>query len=76
MGYEIHFLLHHVNFLSSLLAACNTCSCSISNHFVVRTTTSELECTILTTLYFASAENTDSWGARKGICIMLFLWTF
>jgi hypothetical protein len=28
--------------------------------------TSELECAILTTLYFASVENTDSWCTRKG----------
>jgi hypothetical protein len=29
--------------------------------FIVRKTTSELERAILTTLYFASAENTNSW---------------
>jgi hypothetical protein len=34
--------------------------------FVVRKTTSELEHMILTTLYFAGAENTDSWNVRKG----------
>jgi hypothetical protein len=30
-----------------------------------RKTTSELECVILTTVYFVGAENTDSWHARK-----------
>jgi hypothetical protein len=34
--------------------------------FIVRKTTSELEHAILTILYFAGAENTDSWCARKG----------
>jgi hypothetical protein len=34
--------------------------------FVVRKTTSELERVILTTLYHASAKNTDSWRTRKG----------
>jgi hypothetical protein len=34
--------------------------------FVVRKTTSELQHAILTTLYFAGVENTDSWHARKG----------
>jgi hypothetical protein len=34
--------------------------------FVVHKTTSELECAILTTLYLASAKNTDSWCGRKG----------
>jgi hypothetical protein len=34
--------------------------------FVVCKTTSELEHVILTTLYFASVENTNSWHARKG----------
>jgi hypothetical protein len=34
--------------------------------FVVHKTTSELECTILTTMYFTATENTDSWHARKG----------
>jgi hypothetical protein len=33
--------------------------------FVLHKTTLELEHTILTTLYFAGAENTDSWCARK-----------
>jgi hypothetical protein len=33
--------------------------------FVVRKTTSEQEREILTTLYLASAKNTDSWCARK-----------
>jgi hypothetical protein len=32
--------------------------------FIVRKTASELEHVILTTLYFASAEHTDSWRAR------------
>jgi hypothetical protein len=34
--------------------------------FIVRKTTSELERVILTTLYLASAKNTNSWHARKG----------
>jgi hypothetical protein len=34
--------------------------------FIVHKTTSELEHTILTTLYFAGVENTDSWRAKKG----------
>jgi hypothetical protein len=34
--------------------------------FIVHKTTSELECTILTTLYLAGAKNTDSWHTRKG----------
>jgi hypothetical protein len=34
--------------------------------FVVCRTTSKLEHTILTTLYFAGVENTNSWHARKG----------
>jgi hypothetical protein len=34
--------------------------------FIVRKTTSELQCAILTTLYLTSAKNTDSWYARKG----------
>jgi hypothetical protein len=35
-------------------------------YFVVHKITLELECVILTTLYFASVENTDSWHSRKG----------
>jgi hypothetical protein len=34
-------------------------------YFVVRKTSLELERAILTTLYFAGAENTDSWSAIK-----------
>jgi hypothetical protein len=34
--------------------------------FVIHKTTSELEHTILTTMYFAVTKNTDSWHARKG----------
>jgi hypothetical protein len=34
--------------------------------FIVHKTTSEQEHAILTTLYLAGAENTDSWHARKG----------
>jgi hypothetical protein len=34
--------------------------------YVVHKTNLKLECTILTTLLFASAENTDIWHARKG----------
>jgi hypothetical protein len=33
--------------------------------FVVRKTTSEQECAILTTLYLADAKNTDSWHYGK-----------
>jgi hypothetical protein len=33
---------------------------------VVCKTTSELEHAILTTLYLASAQNTDSWRGKKG----------
>jgi hypothetical protein len=33
---------------------------------IVRKTISILEHMILTTLYFAGAENTDSWHAKKG----------
>jgi hypothetical protein len=34
--------------------------------FIICKTTSELEHTILTTLYFADAEITDGWRVRKG----------
>jgi hypothetical protein len=34
--------------------------------FIVHKTTSELECTILTTLYLVGAKNIDSWCTRKG----------
>jgi hypothetical protein len=34
--------------------------------FIVHKTTSELERTILATLYLAGGKNTDSWHARKG----------
>jgi hypothetical protein len=33
--------------------------------FIVHKTISEVECTILTTIYLAGAKNTDSWRARK-----------
>jgi hypothetical protein len=34
--------------------------------FIVHKTTSEVECAILTTMYFGGAENTDSWCTSKG----------
>jgi hypothetical protein len=33
--------------------------------YIIHDTTSELECAILTTLYFASPENTNSWCTKK-----------
>jgi hypothetical protein len=35
-------------------------------YFIVRKTTLELECVILTTLYHAGVKNTDNWRTRKG----------
>jgi hypothetical protein len=44
--------------------------------FIVHKTTLELERVILTTLYFVSAENTDSQCSKKQDLQCAFLWTF